>query len=441
MSYRLSAEAEAVRIRYPEGVSTTADASLTLTGSSNRSLLAGQVTIRKSGFNMKQDLGSIITGSANPIPVPATQNAFLRNLQFDIRVRTSPNATFQTSYTRDLQTRADLRLRGSPAKPVILGSVEVNQCEVLFFGNQYTISRGELLFFNTAVIQPSINLDLETRIRGVTVYLNVSGPLSRLDVNYRSEPPLQSQEILALLTVGRAPTATSSTIPASISSRSSVLGESNANTLLGGALSASVSSRVQKFFGACGRPDLVKFLADNYCTFKEKARSGSSIHSFDDPELLIKTLEQKRELSAVIAEIILLTGARIHEVRTMRIEGADIIIGKGKGGKKRVLDFSFRQDHLERVTTLAARLDDLSEGIDWQEYCQKKNGKYQAHVRLAACELEDEYQGAHGLRANYARNLRRILEEMGLEPEQMEAIITRDLGHERRSMARHYLAV
>ncbi len=250
LSYRLSADAEAVRIRYPEGVSTTADASLTLTGSSNRSLLAGLVTIRKSGFNMKQDLGSIITGSSNPIPVPATQNAFLRNLQFDVRVRTSPNATFQTSYTRDLQTRADLRLRGSPAKPVILGSVEVNQGEVLFFGNQYTISRGELLFFNTAVIQPSINLDLETRIRGVTVYLNVSGPLSRLDVNYRSEPPLQSQEILALLTVGRAPTATSSTIPASISSRSSVLGESNANTLLGGALSASVSSRVQKFFGA-----------------------------------------------------------------------------------------------------------------------------------------------------------------------------------------------
>jgi translocation and assembly module TamB len=249
-SYRLSAEADAIRVRYPEGVSTTADASLTLTGSSNRSMLSGQVTIRRSGFNMKQDLGSIITGSTNPIPVPATQNAFLRNLQFDIRVRSSPNATFQTSYTRDLQTRADLRLRGSPAKPVILGSVEVNQGEVLFFGNQYAISRGELLFFNTAAIQPSINLDLETRIRGVTVYINVSGPLSRLDVNYRSEPPLQSQEILALLTVGRAPTATSSTIPASISSRSSVLGESNANTLLGGALSASVSSRVQRFFGA-----------------------------------------------------------------------------------------------------------------------------------------------------------------------------------------------
>ena len=249
-TYRLSADADAIRVRYPEGVSTTADAALTLTGSSVRSLLSGNVTIRRSGFNMKQDLGSIITGSTNPIPVPATQNPFLRNLQFDIRVRTSPNATFQTSYTRDLQTRADLRLRGSPAKPVILGSVEVNQGEVLFFGNQYTISRGELLFFNTAAIQPSINLDLETRIRGVTVYLNVSGPLSRLDVNYRSEPPLQSQEILALLTVGRTPTATSSTLPASISSRSSVLGESNANTLLGGALSASVSSRVQKFFGA-----------------------------------------------------------------------------------------------------------------------------------------------------------------------------------------------
>ncbi|MCL4795194.1 MAG: translocation/assembly module TamB domain-containing protein [Bryobacteraceae bacterium] len=255
-SYRLQAKAQGVRVRYPEGVSTTVNSDLSLTGSQNASLLSGLVTVQRSGFSSRGDFASLIAGSGNPIPVPATQNDFLRNLQFDIRVRTSPDATFQTDYTQDLQTEADLRVRGSLAKPVVLGSVNVNQGEINFFGNRYTISRGEILFYNTATIQPSINLDLETRIRGVVVYIGVSGPLTRLNVNYRSEPPLQSREILALLTVGRAPTATSTGLQQQMLSPSAqqtgagtnMLAEAS-NTLLGGALSASVSSRVEKFFG------------------------------------------------------------------------------------------------------------------------------------------------------------------------------------------------
>lgn len=256
LSYRLQALAKGVRVRYPEGVSTTVDTDLSLTGSANASLLSGLVTVQRSGFSSRGDFASLVAGSGNPVPVPATQNEFLRNLQFDVRVRTSPNATFQTDYTQDLQTEADLRVRGSLAKPVVLGSVNVNQGEINFFGNRYTISRGEILFYNTATIQPSINLDLETRIRGVVVYIGVSGPLTRLNVNYRSEPPLQSREILALLTVGRAPTATATGLqqqglnPSAqqTGAGTNMLAEAS-NTLLGGALSASVSSRVEKFFG------------------------------------------------------------------------------------------------------------------------------------------------------------------------------------------------
>lgn len=252
ISYRLAAKGNSIRVRYPEGVSTTLDADLTLTGSTKGSLLAGALTIQRSGFNPRTDFATAIAGSTNPIPTPVSQNEFLRNLLFDIRVKTSPNATFQTSYTQDLQTEADLRLRGSPAKPVLLGAVKVNQGMINFFGNRYTVSRGEILFYNTAAIVPSIDLDLETRIRGVIVYINVSGPLSRLNVNYRSEPPLQTNEILALLTVGRAPASTSSTAIASGGVRSPNVLETGmgGNTLLGGALSAGVSSRVERFFGA-----------------------------------------------------------------------------------------------------------------------------------------------------------------------------------------------
>ncbi len=250
LTYRLQATASNVRVRYPEGVSTTLDAALTLTGSTFRSLLAGSITIQRSGFSSGSDLASMVGGSGNPIPSAASQHEFLRNLQFDVRIRTTPDAVFQSSYTQDRQTEADLRLRGSPAKPILLGSVKSSQGGIQFFGNRYTVSRGEILFYNTAVVQPQIDLDLETRVRGITVYINVNGPLSRLNFTYRSEPPLQSSEIVALLTVGRQPESTSSSVTASQSIRNQNVMENTPNSLLGGALSAGVSSRVERFFGS-----------------------------------------------------------------------------------------------------------------------------------------------------------------------------------------------
>lgn len=252
LTYRLSARGRQIRIRYPEGVSTTADAALELIGSPARSLLAGTITVLRSGFVAGDDFGEMMgSASASPISQPAARNEFLRNLQFDIKIRTAPDATLVSSYTEGLQTEANLQIRGSPAKPIILGNIEVNQGAIRFFGNRYTITRGEMLFYNTALVQPEIDLDLETRIRGVTVYIKVSGPLTRLNVNYRSEPPLQSHEILALLTVGRTPSVAEGNLQASSSIRTSnVLENTSSNSLLGGALSAGISSRVERFFGA-----------------------------------------------------------------------------------------------------------------------------------------------------------------------------------------------
>jgi len=252
LTFRLQAALNNVRLRYPEGVSNTVDAELTLTGSTAASVLSGLVTVKRSGFIVTGDVGNVMGNAGNPIPAAAAQNEFLRNLQFDVRLRSAPDAVFITSYTSDLQLQADLRLRGSPAKPVLLGSIYASQGEVSFFGNRYTITRGEILFYNTATVAPQIDLDLETRVRGITVYLNVSGPLSRLNVTYRSEPPLQSSEILALLTVGRTPAATSTSVVSSDRIRSQTVMENSAgtNTLLGGALTAGLNSRTERFFGA-----------------------------------------------------------------------------------------------------------------------------------------------------------------------------------------------
>lgn len=248
-AFRLSARVKDVRVRYPPGVSTSADAELELTGSRNQSILSGSVIITRVALNPRSDLGSILTSTSKPVATPsANQNDFLRNMRFDVQVQTAPDVRFDSSLTQDLAGEANLRLRGNPYTPVLLGSLTVNQGEVNFFGNRYFIDRGEISFLNPLKMEPVINLDLRTRVRSIDVTLTFSGPLDKLNINYRSDPPLQLNEIIALLTVGRAPAGSPSLAEAQNEAAQSWQ-QIGASALVGQAVAAPIAGRLQKLFG------------------------------------------------------------------------------------------------------------------------------------------------------------------------------------------------
>jgi len=247
-AFHIEAKAERVRVRYPEGVSSSADADLTLTGTADRSMLSGDITVTRVGFNPKSDLASVLASTAEPLDAPASPNPLLRGMQLNIHIVTSPQARLETKMTRDIQADADLRLRGDPTRPVVLGRVIVSQGEVLFFGNQYDIQSGQILFVNASKIEPIVNMDLQTRARGIDVTLHVSGPVNKLNVTYRSDPPLQFSEIVALLATGREP-ANSAALSGTQSASQQSWQQAGASALLSQALANPLAGRLQRFFG------------------------------------------------------------------------------------------------------------------------------------------------------------------------------------------------
>ncbi len=60
LTYRLQAEAQQVRVRYPEDVSTTFNARLALNGTSDASTLSGSITLNRAAFNPRSDLGGLM---------------------------------------------------------------------------------------------------------------------------------------------------------------------------------------------------------------------------------------------------------------------------------------------------------------------------------------------------------------------------------------------
>jgi translocation and assembly module TamB len=245
--YSLRATAQNVRYRSPDGVSVTVSGDLNLIGTSENSVLSGTVTVDRASFNPRTDVGSLLASTDKPVSLSAAPNEYLRGAQFDVNVVSSRSLEVQTSLTRNIQADANLHLRGTPEQPVFLGNVTVNAGEIEFFGNKYTINRGEINFYNPAKIEPIIDMDLETHVRGIVVDIRFAGPLNKLNFSYRSDPPLETNDIIALLAVGRTPSAAGPLASAQTVQSTSYLA-TGSNALLGQAI-APASGRLQRFFG------------------------------------------------------------------------------------------------------------------------------------------------------------------------------------------------
>jgi translocation and assembly module TamB len=141
------------------------------------------------------------------------------------------------------------------------------------FGNKYTVNRGDIRFQNPVRIDPILDMDLETKARGVVVNVSIAGTTQKLNVNYSSDPPLQPREIIALLAVGRAPNDSAGLSPDAASTSSTTLSEAGGG-LIGEAISEQLSSRLQRFFGAShvkiDPPSTVEYLPEARLTVEQQ---------------------------------------------------------------------------------------------------------------------------------------------------------------------------
>ena len=246
--FRLHLAASQVRVRYPEGVSTVTDLNLNLTGTSERSLLSGTVTIRRATVNLQSDFSSLLARSQGPVSTAPAATGFLAGLNYDVQIQTSPDIQFESALTQGVEASANLQVRGTAASPALLGRINITQGQVNFFGTRYSVSQGSISFLNPVRIEPVLNLDLETRARGIDVTLNVSGPLGKLNLTTRSDPPLQFSDIVMLLTTGQNPYTETARLGQQ-SSGGDPFQQSVGSALLGQVLTSPVSGRLERFFG------------------------------------------------------------------------------------------------------------------------------------------------------------------------------------------------
>ena len=243
--YDITARTDHVRVRYPEGMSWLAGGTLRLSGTPEAGLVSGKIAIGRVTLTQGLEVAGALIAAKEGLGGPSTNSAFLRNLQFDVEVASTPDARVEWA-SAELETDANLRVRGSWEHPILLGHVHVLSGDLTFRGSRYRVTRGDLNFANPFQLNPDISVEATTTIQQYEITLNFSGPANKLALSYRSDPPLPSNDIITLLALGQTTSEAELRGGGTGASQSTTAG---ASALLSEAISSQVGGRLERLFG------------------------------------------------------------------------------------------------------------------------------------------------------------------------------------------------
>jgi translocation and assembly module TamB len=243
--FEVHADLSQVRVRYPPSFTSVLDGHLRLEGGVGQAQLQGELVVRQMVVNERVNFISRIIESSSPVAEQPTNvtSPIASQVRLNVRVTSAPPVQVQTPNLR-LVGDIDIRLQGTVANPIQVGTIHFLNGESVFRGNRYTLVRGDMSLTNPFRTQAFLDLEAQTRVQSYDLTLDISGPFDRLKFSYRSDPPLANADILSLLALGYVKQeeafATLSGNPSATIGATAILSE---------ALSSQTTSRIQHLFG------------------------------------------------------------------------------------------------------------------------------------------------------------------------------------------------
>jgi hypothetical protein len=255
-AYRFDVAANDISMRYPDFLLNRGNAELSLISNGNGNgggrQVVGQVTLQRALYVEDITVDPLLLLqrlilSRQRLLAPETDD-FQSTTQLAITVN-GPDALRVRNNLANLAGDVDLTIRGSVARPVIFGKVNVNPGGTLVFSdNKYEVLRGNLSFDNATKIDPVIDLVAQTEIQGFTVTLNLGGTFEKPDVHFASDTNLADLELFSLVATGQRPSAEAGYTPPPTADQQAAPGDVARQFLYGQAASA-LTKRVGTLFG------------------------------------------------------------------------------------------------------------------------------------------------------------------------------------------------
>lgn len=111
------------------------------------------------------------------------------------------------------QGSCNLKLQGTLKDPIALGDVFIDSGVVQFPFASFQVQQGLVTLSSQDPYRPQLSVNASSRQFGYDLRLSVTGPADTPNIQFSSNPPLSSQEILLMVTAGQMPQGTFTLTP------------------------------------------------------------------------------------------------------------------------------------------------------------------------------------------------------------------------------------
>jgi translocation and assembly module TamB len=174
---------------------------LNLVKSGSNQLIHGVVNVRSAEYTEDISIPDLVR-RASRNGSGGTSRRSKEGIALDIKIRANRSIRL-TNNLGDVLASSELTLSGTLEDPVLLGDLVIEEGELYFAGNDYEITRGNLVFNDPTQRIPYLNFEATTEIREYVIDVSLQGPADNFNFSFRSDPPLSTTSVVSLLAAGQ----------------------------------------------------------------------------------------------------------------------------------------------------------------------------------------------------------------------------------------------
>ncbi|VBB09254.1 translocation and assembly module tamb [Lucifera butyrica] len=123
------------------------------------------------------------------------------NIALDVDLLAANKVRFYNPYLYDIWTQGKVKLKGTTKYPDVSGHIDALRGTVNYLQTPFQVTEGRADFIQFRSFEPVITLSAQTKLEQTTVYMTAKGPVSAMDLRLSSQPEMNQQEIISLLTL------------------------------------------------------------------------------------------------------------------------------------------------------------------------------------------------------------------------------------------------
>jgi translocation and assembly module TamB len=191
-----------MRYPYPEDFRPVVQGHVELLGPVDDLLVTGDIEVESARYTRTlYPEKALVDFSRKMSDVVARREKSDFRVRLDINVVADRTIRIKNNLA-DMKAGGEFKVEGDTHKVIVLGTFDVYEGYVEFYGSRYDLKRATVDFQDPRRINPRLDARGETRKGSYNIAVLVTGTFEKPEVDLTSDPPLSRTDILSLLAFG-----------------------------------------------------------------------------------------------------------------------------------------------------------------------------------------------------------------------------------------------